>query len=222
MIDVINTPGGMDQLKMLGVRNVPVVAVGDRYTFAQNLKDVAKFLGVTMNRQQLAPGVLVERYLSILSTAQRLVRQIPDDRMDERVIPNRPRVLWPFAYHMFRICDAFLQVYDEKALYTPTIANIDPPEHLKTGRQIADEYGTEIRQRLTVWWAATPDKAMEKKLNTFYGMQAAHDVFERSVWHSAQHCRQLAVVLDRWGIKADGPLTPEQVQGLPMPDGLWE
>jgi hypothetical protein len=222
VIDVINTPGGMDQLKMLGVRNVPVVAVGDRYTFAQNLKDVAKFLGVTMNRQQLAPGVLVERYLSILATAQRLVRQIPDDRMGERVIPNRPRVLWPFAYHMFRICDAFLQVYDEKAVYTPTIANIDPPEHLKTGRQIADEYGSEIRRRLTDWWSATPDKAMEKKLNTFYGMQAAHDVFERSVWHSAQHCRQLAVVLDRWGIQADGPLTPEQVQGLPMPEGLWE
>ena len=28
VIDVINTPGGMEQLKALGVRNVPVVAIG--------------------------------------------------------------------------------------------------------------------------------------------------------------------------------------------------
>ena len=44
VIDVINTPGGMEQLKALGVRNVPVVAIGERFTFAQNLKEVAKLL----------------------------------------------------------------------------------------------------------------------------------------------------------------------------------
>jgi len=72
VIDVINTPGGMEQLKALGVRNVPVVAIGERFTFAQNLKDVAKFLGMVLNREQLPASVLVPRYVSILQSAQAL------------------------------------------------------------------------------------------------------------------------------------------------------
>jgi len=210
----------MDQLKSLGLRNVPVVAIGETYTFAQNLKDVAKFLGVMLDRVQLAPEVLVPRYDSILATAQRLVRQIPDERMGERVIHNRPRLIRPFAFHIFRICEAFLLAYDGQE-YTPTLANIDPPEDVKTGPQIA-AYGQQMRDRLGAWWAACDDRELARRLNTYYGDQAAHDVFERSVWHSAQHCRQLGVALEGYGIQPDGPLTAEQKAGLPLPDGLWE
>jgi len=220
VIDVLNTPGGMDQLKALGVRNVPVVAIGETYTFAQNLKDVAKFLGVMLDRVQLPPEVLVPRYDSILATAQRLVRQIPDERLGEKVIPNRPRIIRPFAYHMFRICEAFLIAYDGNE-YSTTLANIDPPDDLQTGIQIAG-YGQQMRDRLGAWWAQLDDRPLAKRLNTYYGNQAAHDVFERSVWHSAQHCRQLAVVLERYGVQPDGPLTAEQRAGLPLPEGLWE
>jgi hypothetical protein len=220
VIDVINTPGGMDQLKALGLRNVPVVAVGERYTFCQNLKDVAKFLGVVVNREQLPPSVLVPRYDSILETAQGLVRQVPTERMSERVIPNRPRIIRPFVYHIFRIGEAFLLTYGGEE-YTPTLPNIEPPDALQTGGQFA-EYGQQVRDRLKAWWDGNDDRMLQKKVKTFYGMQVAHDVFERSVWHSAQHCRQLAVVLERFAIAPARPLRAEQTQGLPMPDGLWE
>src|SRR5690606_9616208 len=93
VIDVFNTPGGREQLQALGLRSVPVVAIGERYTFAQNLKDVARFLGVALDREQLAPEVLVQRYDGILATAQGLVRQVPQEHMASRVIPNRPRLL---------------------------------------------------------------------------------------------------------------------------------
>jgi hypothetical protein len=210
----------MEQLKALGVRNVPVVAIGERFTFAQNLKDVAKFLGMALTREQLPPAVLVPRYLSILETAQRLVRQVPTERMGERVIPNRPRLIRPFLYHIFRIGDAFLMSYggDE---YSNTLANSEPSESLQTGEQIA-AYGQQVRDRLNAWWIAADDPLLEKKVNTYYGVQTAHDVFERTTWHSAQHCRQLAVVLERFGIAPDRPLTPEQTAGLPLPEGLWE
>jgi len=220
VIDVINTPGGMDQLKALGVRNVPVVAIGERFTFAQNLKDVAKFLGLVLNREQLPPEVLAPRYDSILETAQGLVRQVPDDKLGERVIPNRPRLIKPFLFHIFRIGEAYLLSYHGEE-YTPTLPNIEPPEHLQTGVQIA-EYGQQIRDRLRDWWATTADRKLEHRIRTYYGLQAAHDVFERSTWHSAQHCRQLAVVLEGYGVTPQRPLTPEQTQGLPLPAGLWE
>lgn len=220
MIDVINTPGGMDQLKALGLRNVPVVAIGERYTFAQNLKDVAKFIGVALNREQLPPEVLVPRYDSILATAQGLVRQVPAEGMGERVIPNRPRVIRPFLYHIFRIGESFLIAYDGED-YSNTLANVEPPDSMQTSAQIA-EYGQQVRDRLNAWWQSNSDRALEKKLKTYYGEQLAHDVFERTTWHSAQHCRQLAVVLERLNIKPAQPLRPEQLAGLPMPEGLWE
>jgi hypothetical protein len=210
----------MEQLKALGLRNVPVVAIGERYTFAQNLKDVAKFIGVALNREQLPPEVLVQRYDAILETAQRLVNQLPDDKLDERVIPNRQRLIRPFAYHIFRIGESFLIAY-EGAQYSNTLANVGPPEELATAAQIV-AYGQQIRDRLSAWWSSNADRSLEKKLDTYYGMQTAHDVFERTVWHSAQHCRQLAAVLERLGIAPDQPLQPAQTLGLPMPEGLWE
>lgn len=220
MIDVINTPGGMEQLKAMGLRNVPVVAIGERYTFAQNLKDVARFVGVALDREQLPPAVLVPRYDSILATAQGLVRQVPFEQMNERVIPNRPRLIRPFLYHIFRIGESFLIAYGGEP-YTNTLANVEPPPSIQTPEQIA-QYGQSVRDRLSAWWAANPDKALEKKIDTYYGVQSAHDVFERTTWHSAQHCRQLAVVLERLGIAPIAPLTPEQIQGLPLPEGIWE
>jgi hypothetical protein len=59
-------------------------------------------------------------------------------------------------------------------------------------------------------------------VKTFFGPQALHMLYERSTWHSAQHTRQLAAVLERFDIKPDHPLTPEDLAGLPLPERLWE
>jgi hypothetical protein len=217
---VINTPGGMEQLKAMGLRNVPVVAIGERYTFAQNLKDVARFVGVALNRVQLPASALVPRYDSILQTAQALVRQVPFEQLNERVIPNRPRLIRPFLYHIFRIGEAFMIAYEGEQ-YSNTLANVEPPESVRTPDDIA-QYGQGIRDRLQSWWASNSDRELQKQIDTYYGMQSAHDVFERTTWHSAQHCRQLAVVLDRLGLQPRDPLKPEQLEGLPLPEGIWE
>lgn len=220
MIDVLNTPGGMDQLLKLGVRKVPCVAVGERYIFAQNLKDVADFLGIPLQRELLPPEELVAKYLEILAAAQRMVRQIPAENLDGRVIANRPRSLRPFAYHLFRIAESYLITY-EGAEYTETLHQGDPPEDLDSPAKVV-AYGADVRDRLARWWETTTDRACRKPIRTYYGMQTAHDVLERCTWHSAQHCRQLAVVLARFGIQADGPPTAELLAGLPLPEGLWE
>jgi hypothetical protein len=220
VIDVINTPGGMDQLVKLGVRKVPCVVVGDRYTFAQNLKDVATFLGISLERAVLPPERLIAKYLEILTAAHRMVRQIPADKMDERLIPNRPRTLRPFAVHIFRIAEMFLLTY-EGAKFSEDMSQIQPPGDLRSTAEIA-AYGENVRSRLASWWEKTADKTCGKSLQTYYGTQTALDLLERCTWHSAQHCRQLALVLDRYGIKPDGPPTPELLAGLPLPEGLWE
>jgi hypothetical protein len=92
---------------------------------------------------------------------------------------------------------------------------------MKTGDDIA-RYGESVWKRYEAWWAGLQDRTMSRVLNTYYGDTPAHQVFERVAWHSAQHCRQLVAVLERMGIKADRPLTPADLAGLPLPERLWE
>ena len=67
-----------------------------------------------------------------------------------------------------------------------------------------------------------PDKTLSWQIKTFYGMQPLTIVFERSTWHSAQHSRQIADVLERFNIKPENKLTPEDLAGLPLPERLYE
>ncbi len=48
-----------------------------------------------------------------------------------------------------------------------------------------------------------------------------HDMLERTVWHAAQHTRQLALMLEMGGTKPDRPLTAQDLSGLPVPDEVW-
>ena len=76
--------------------------------------------------------------------------------------------------------------------------------------------------RIEQWWNGLEDRSARQKVKTYYGDQPLHELLERSTWHSAQHGRQLVAVLERYGIEPDGPLTKEQLAGLPLPERLWE
>ena len=205
------------------MRNVPVVAKGESFVFGQNLEDVAEFVGLQgTGHTPLPPDQLVAKWLDVLRAAQRLVRQIPDDKMMERVIPNRDRAIRLLTHHVFRIGEAFLETAIDNADYAIQAANVPPAEgtYMK-GSEVA-QYGESVIERIDAWWKSVEDKSGQQKLPTFYGPQPLHQLLERSTWHSAQHARQLAAVLERYGIQPDRPLTPEQLAGLPLPERLWE
>ena len=48
-----------------------------------------------------------------------------------------------------------------------------------------------------------------------------HDVLERTAYHSAQHTRQVAFMLESSGIVPKRALTKEDLSGLPVPDEVW-
>lgn len=158
----------------------------------------------------------------MLRTAQRLIRQLPDEQLMERVIPNRDRSIRLMCHHVFRIGEAFLESVEDGVEYAVQLANVPPKDGtFMTGEEIA-RYGEIIIARLENWWQKLEDKSCQQNIKTFFGMQPIHMLYERSTWHSAQHSRQLAAVLERIGIKPDQPLTPEQLAGLPLPERLWE
>jgi hypothetical protein len=223
VVDVLNDSGGRERLLALGVRNVPVVSKGDQFVFGQNLEDVAEFVGLHgTGHTPLPPEQLITKWVNVLRSAQRYIRQIPNDRINERVIPNRDRSIRLLSHHLFRIGEAFLETAVDGVEYAVQLANVPPKDGtFMTGDEIA-RYGDTVIARLQKWWDGLADKSCRQKVKTFFGMQPIHMLYERSTWHSAQHVRQLAAILERYGIEPDGPLTAENLAGLPLPERLWE
>jgi len=223
VIDVLNDPGGREQLLKLGVRNVPVVAKGGNYVFGQNLEDVAEFVGLQgTGHKPLPPDQLIKKWINVLRALQRYARQFPSHRIHERVVENRDRSIRLLTHHAFRIGEAYLESVIDGVEYAVQHANVPPKDGtFLTGAEIAG-YGEEVIGRLQKWWDGLEDKSLSRKMKTYYGMQPMHVVFERSTWHSAQHARQLIHVLERLGIEPDGRLTPEDLAGLPLPERLFE
>jgi hypothetical protein len=223
VVDVLNDSGGRERLLALGVRNVPVVSKGDQFVFGQNLEDVAEFVGLHgTGHTPLPPEQLITKWVNVLRSAQRYIRQIPNDRINERVIPNRDRSIRLLSHHLFRIGEAFLETAVDGVEYAVQLANVPPKDGtFMTGDEIA-RYGDTVIARLQKWWDGLADKSCRQKVKTFFGMQPIHMLYERSTWHSAQHVRQLAAILERYGIEPDGRLTAEDLAGLPLPERLWE
>jgi len=222
VIDILNDAGGRELLlNKYGLRKVPVLAKGDQYAFGQMLDPFAKFAGLPMpGADRLSPEQLYKKYEMVFAAGQRYARQFPTERLRERVIPHRERVIRTLCYHVFRIGESFLETWNG-AEYSAKIADNEPPESMQTGDDIA-RYGASVWKRYEAWWSGLEDRSLSRVLKTYYGDTIAHKVFERVTWHSAQHCRQLVAVLDRMGIQADGPLTPADLAGLPLPERLWE
>jgi hypothetical protein len=220
---VLNDRAGQEQLLRLGPRSVPVLARGDQYIFCQNLEDVAEFVGLQgSGHTPLHPPTLLAKWVHVLRSAQRYILQFPGDRLAERVIDNRDRSIRLMGHHIFRIGEAFLDTAIDDVEYRIDNANTPPDEgSCVTGMEIAS-YGDGIIERLENWWEQLEDTSCQQKVRTFYGMQPLHQLLERSTWHSAQHTRQLIAVLERFGIEPNGRLTPEDLAGLPLPEGLWE
>ena len=200
-----------------------MVALGRQYVFAQNLEDVAEFVGLQgTGHTPLPPAQLIEKWPVVLRAVQRYIRQVPTARLGERVIDNRDRSIRLMGHHVFRIAEAFLETVVDGVEYSAQLANQAPASGtFATGDEIA-VYGEGVIARLPQWWDTLADKSCEGKVKTFFGMQPVAALFERSTWHSAQHARQLAAVLDRFGIEPNGRLTKEDLAGLPLPEGLWE
>jgi hypothetical protein len=206
------------------VRNVPVVARGDQFVFGQNLEDVAEFVGLQggTGHTPLPPEQLIGKWLTALRAAQRFLRQMPDARLNELVIDNRPRSIRLMGHHVFRIGEAYLETAVDGVEYATQLANVPPKDGtFTTGEEIA-RYGDTVIERLETWWNGLADKSCQQKVKTFFGMQPLHLLYERSTWHSAQHTRQLAAVLERFNITPDKPLTKDDLAGLPLPERLWE
>lgn len=216
-IDVHENPAGMAELAALGARSVPVVSLGSRYTLCQSLNDVVKFLDLkTKLMDPLPPAQLVAKLDLVLNTAARLTLQFTESQLREAF---RNRTAGGTAFHVFRVAEMGVQAAEGIPLEFAGFFDLPPPEW--TAADIA-AWGLKVRGRVLAWWKEQKDPALAFTAPTYYGGQPMHGVLERTAWHAAQHTRQLALMLESHGTSPDRPLSAEDLDGLPVPDEVWD
>lgn len=220
-INVHGNDAAMAELRELGARSVPVVARGDRFVFAQAIGDVIGFLGLKVKPQEpLAPEALMRKLDLVLTAAARYIRQIPAPEL-KKPFRNRNRPVRALAFHVFRIVEGFLEsMQDGQELTYDRIMRDEAPADL--GPEDLARYGESVLARAKAWWAAYPDKNARASVATYFGEHPLHVVLERTVWHPAQHTRQLMLVLESLGITPDRPLSAADLAGLPLPEKAWD
>ena len=220
-INVHGNEAGMEELRKLGARSVPIVARGGKFVFAQTIGDVIKFLDLDVRQQErLSPEALMAKMDLVLTAAARYVRQIPAAELD-KPFRNRNRPVRALAYHVFRIVEGFLESMHDGGLLTYERIMTDAPPSVQTGEDIA-RYGEGVLARAQQWWAACPDRGCQGPMQTYFGTHPVHVVLERAVWHPAQHVRQLMLILETLGIQPERALSAADLAGLPLPEKAWD
>ena len=198
-----------------------MVSRGDGFVFAQVLQHVVDFLGLDDDTgPTLSPTELAERYLGALITAIRLTRQMPNERLDDE-LPNRPRSWRVLMHHIYQVPNAFLDMEDSGQTLTYESLVSPPPPALRTSADIAG-FGEQLQDRFASWWTRVQSEDFAVAVPTYFGEASRHEVLERTVWHSMQHMRQLASLLERAGVLPDRPLSLRDIEGLPLTEQIWD
>ncbi|MEA2803787.1 MAG: hypothetical protein QOE49_3882, partial [Rhodospirillaceae bacterium] len=132
----------MAELQKLGVRSVPVLSRGDKYTFGQSTKQIVDFLGLNeKSGPELSTEELAARVDKFMGAALELIPLMPYDRLDTHV-PGRPRSYRTLAFHLFRVIDAFLDA-NEGTTLVQAMFREEPAPDADTATLVA--YGEKVR-----------------------------------------------------------------------------
>lgn len=218
-VNVAADPEALQRIRNAGFRSLPVVERGDALIHGVDLARVATLIGTSYDATPvLSPVDLVDRYLTVLDAAMRFAGQIPEHRLQDK-LPHRNRSYLTLVNHLVQIGVDYLAVaagadfVDELAASLPK-TNASVPELVRRAN--------DVKKRLLAWIQGVGLAELSATVTTYFGDQSMHAVLERAVWHSAQHTRQLMMVLDGLGLVPDGPLTSADLDQLPMPANVWD
>lgn len=221
LVNAVEEPGSAALLRGMGLA-VPAAVRGGEGVPGADLVAVARLAGIDYTPpEMLAPEALRDRCLRVLDVATSLVGQLSPDQLDYQE-PDRPRTLRQLALHIVMIMRGFVEIEDTN-VFRQGFEHITP--ELDTGATRDDVLGCadETRAGLVAWWEQvgaydTFDRVVE---SPGAGHWTLHEAFERAVWHTAQHVRQLHYFIgERLGLEPADALSPGDVAGLPLPESI--
>lgn len=218
-VNVREDPAAAVELERLGVRTVPVVARGAEYVLAQDVDELARFVGVGMRQERLPPDELAARLQRLLAAAESLLAAMPAERLWER-LPQRERTWLDLGFHVSMIVQGLIAAGSGGELGYETYERRAPASWQVAAPAIGFSRAT--RQAFSSWWReARLDPA--RRVRTYYGETPLESLLERCAWHVAQHCRQLDYLVHEVAGVADPPRLPaDLLAGLPLPRAVWD
>ncbi len=218
-VNVRSEAGAMEELERLGVRTVPVVSRGGEYVLAQDIDELARFVGIEVRRERLAPDELAARLQALLAAAETLVAAMPRERLTER-LPQRERNWLDLGFHVSMIVQGLITAGTGGEL-TYGIYERRAPESWRDARPAVD-FSSATRVALSSWWTQAR-RNPELRVRTYFGETSLGALLERSAWHVAQHCRQLDHLVHEIAKVQSAPRLPvELLDGLPLPAAVWD
>jgi glutaredoxin len=218
-INVRTSESAAAELAALGVRAVPVVVRGRDYVLAQDIDELARFVGVDCPRAPLAPDELVARLQALLGASESMLAAMPVARLHEP-LPQRERTWLDLGFHVSMIVQGLLTAAGGGELSYAIYEQRAPVSWRDA--QPAIEFSQGTRRGLALWWPHAREQA-GMRVRTYFGEQPLEMLLERSAWHVAQHCRQLEYLLREVAAVATAPVLPAAVlAGLPLPAAVWD
>ncbi len=221
-INLAEHPDAVERLQPYGV-GAPAVRVGDRAVQGLDLVGIAELIGWDEYDPpvMLSPVELDAKFRIVIDALARFSAQLDDEAVAYRAPENNRAIRFLIA-HAASIMRYGVRAYDLEAFDNRGA----PPRPLADTGTAAElrayvEESTEVYAR---WWDEWGfDDPFDRVLETAWGHRTFHEVFERCVWHTAQHVRQL----QEWmrgalGLEPDRPLTAEDLAGLPIPDRIMQ
>ena len=212
--DVANDAAAGRRFAALALPSIPAVVRDGRSLPGVDLAGVAKLLGVAFDSAPALPAdVLVERLRLVLGASMSLIQQFPRAHWADTV-PGRNRTCLALANHIVEIAAGFLAVADGHA-FSAAVSAAEPEvelEPLPLGERAQGIADALAASRLNP----------QRRVETFFGQTTLHAVLERCAWHGAQHTRQLAALLEGLGIQPERPLAAADLEGLPVPQDVWD
>ena len=205
----------------MGARTIPIVARDGRFVSAQVIRDVVNFLQLDEDTSpKLSPSELAERYQTVIAKAVALCEQMPNEHLT-RELPNRPRSWLVLMHHVFQIPNSYLDMEDTGEILTYEALVAPPPDGMTTSADVA-RFGRTVQERFGQWWERSAGQAFDSDVPTYFGGTSRHEMFERTVWHSTQHTRQVASLLEQVNVTPVTPLLAEDLADLPLTAHVWD
>jgi hypothetical protein len=160
--------------------------------------------------RRLDPGELGRRLDEILAAAERMIREVPEEGMDEG--------LRELAFRLFRLGLSFADGMDLGRV--PEQWRGEPvPADLRDGAAVA-RYGALVRGRLAGWFEGAAPREFARVIAVHDGPQSGRELLERVTGVAAAQLRALHDALAHRGRAPREPL-PAALDGLPAPARAW-
>lgn len=212
---------GLERLRQLGIRGVPVLFKGDEYVRG-DLRQVDALLGLApVEGETLPPGELVDRLTRLLLTVVRLAERIPRDHWNDDT-PRAGRSVLGLVHHTLRHGELFAQLATDPAAelsadLARTLGERPAPDlHIDGLVERASRTVADIR----AWWDEDAD--LERIVNTHLGPEPLDRILDSTSYSVAQHTRQLVSLLEEYGVSPDRALVEEEYRGIALPAAVWD